>query len=75
MIDENLLELIFIQHPIYYKLHHLVWSFRNCLKSQEFETFEKWVTFVKENFEDNSLLRFVESLSDDRTAFQLCVDL
>lgn len=69
MIDKELLALVFKQHPMYKKIHHLAWHFRNCLKEQDFNAFENWIVFVKENFDDHSLLSFLENLLDDLPAF------
>lgn len=68
MIDKSLLELIFQQHPMYKKIYLLVWRFRQALKNQSLELFEQWLIFVKETFEDTSLLRFVENLVYDLPA-------
>lgn len=62
MIDKNLLELLFQQHPMYKKIYLLVWRFRQALKNQSVGMFEQWLSFAKETFEDTSLLSFIENL-------------
>lgn len=62
MIDKNLLELLFQQHPMCKKNYLLVWRFRQALKNQSIGRLEQWLSFAKETFEDTSLLSFVENL-------------
>lgn len=73
VIDEEMLALVFEQHPKYKKIYDLVWDFRKCLKNQEFDGFQKWVTFVQGSFEEESLLSFVENLLYDLSAVSYAI--
>ncbi|MGM0113415.1 ISL3 family transposase [Enterococcus sp. DIV0187] len=73
VIDSELLELVFNQHPKYKQLYELVWRFRDGLKKQDLESFKSWMSSVKENFDDVSLLKFVGSLLNDFLAVKYAI--